>query len=108
MMSSAMPVQFTTLYSELNIHHQPSVESAVGMTQGKSTAPRITRLNQSCWFRRRASVMPITSLKATEMPVKTKAFWKVWRNASLSQRFTKFRIPMKWLGRPMKESDSEK
>ena len=103
-----MPVQFTTLYSELNIHHQPSVESAVGMTQGRSTAPRIIRLNQSCWFRSSASVMPSTSLTAMAMPVKTKAFWKVWRKASLSQRFTKFWIPMNSLGRPMKASDSEK
>ena len=46
--------------------------------------------------------MPSTTLKATAMPVKTKAFWKVCRKASLSQRFTKFRRPMKWLGRPMK------
>ncbi len=57
-MPSAMPVQFTTLYSELNIHHQPSVESAVGMTHGSSTAPRIMRLNQSCSFSSSASAMP--------------------------------------------------
>ena len=53
-------------------------------------------------------MMPSTSLKATAMPVKTNAFWKVWRNASLSQRLMKFRMPMKWLGRPMKALDSEK
>jgi hypothetical protein len=52
--------------------------------------------------------MPNTSLTAIAMLVKTKAFWKVWRKASLSQRFTKFRIPMNSLGRPMKASDSEK
>ena len=78
------------------------------MTQGSSTAPRISRLNQSCSFRSSASEMPSTSLKATAMPVKTKAFWKVCRKASLSQRLTKFWSPMKWLGRPMKALDSEK
>ena len=78
------------------------------MTQGRSTAPRIMRLNQSCSLSRRASEIPITSLKATAMPVKTKAFWKVWRKASLSQSRTKFWMPMKWLGRPMKAFDSEK
>ena len=78
------------------------------MTQGKSTAPRISRLNQSCWFRSSASVMPITSLAAMAAPVKTKAFWKVCRNDSLCQRFTKLRTPIQWLGRPMKASDSEK
>ena len=30
MSPSAMPVQFTTLYSELNIHHQPSVTARSG------------------------------------------------------------------------------
>src|SRR6266852_3110299 len=104
----AIPVQFTTLYSELKLHQQPRVESAVGMTQGKSTAPRIVRLNQSCWFKSRASEMPNTSLQRTAAPVKTKAFWKVWRKASLCQRLMKFRIPIQWLGRPMKASDSEK
>ncbi len=52
--------------------------------------------------------MPSTSLKATAAPVNTNAFWKVWRKASLCQRFTKFRNPIQWLGRPMKASDSEK
>src|ERR1700730_4987878 len=78
------------------------------MTQGRSTTPRIMRLNQSCSLSRRASEIPITSLKATAMPVKTKAFWKVWRKASLSQSRTKFWMPMKWLGRPMKAFDREK
>src|SRR6266852_8100048 len=104
----AIPVQFTTLYSELNIHHQPSVESAVGMTQGKSTAPRIIRLNQSCSLRSRARALPITTLKKTAAPVKTKAFWKVWRKASLSHSRTKFVMPMKRLGRPMKALEREK
>jgi hypothetical protein len=92
----------------LNIHHQPSVESAVGMTQGRSTAPRISRLNQSCWLSSRASATPSTSLTTTATKVKTKAFWKVWRKESLCHRFTKFRIPVNWLGRPMKASDNEK
>src|SRR5689334_5121951 len=103
-----MPVQFTTLYRELNIHHQPSVDRAVGMTHGSSTAPRISRLNHSCWLRSRASEMPNTSLKATEIPVNTKAFWNVWRKASASQRRMKFVRPMKWLGRPMNEFEREK
>src|SRR5262245_66361082 len=103
----AMPVQFTTLYSELNIHHQPSVESAVGMTQGSSTAPRIRRLNQSCWLRSRASDSPRTTLKATATPVNTKAFWNVWRKASLSQRLMKFRNPTRWIGRQMKAFERE-
>src|SRR6266850_678098 len=108
MIPMAMPVQFTTLYSELNIHHQPSVDSAVGMTQGSSTAPRIIRLNQSCWLSSRASEMPSTSLKATEIPVNTKAFWNVCRKASASQRRMKLVRPMKWLGRPMNELETEK
>src|SRR2546426_706035 len=98
----------TTLYSELNIHHQPSVDSAVGMTHGRSTAPRIIRLNQSCWLSSRASEIPSTSLKAIEMPVNTKAFWKVCRKASLSHSRMKFVRPMKWLGRPMNELETEK
>ena len=52
--------------------------------------------------------MPITTLKRTAMLVNTKAFWKVWRKASLSHRFTKLAMPMKWLGRPMKASEREK
>ena len=82
--------------------------SAVGITHGRSTAPRIMRLNQSCSLRSRARQIPSTTLNTTAIPVKTKAFWKVWRKASLSQSFTKFRKPMNSLGRPMKALDSEK
>ena len=92
----------------MNIHHHPSVESAVGMTHGSSTAPRISRLNHSCWLSSSASEMPSTSLNATEMPVNTKAFWKVCRKMSASQRLTKLRMPTKWLGRPMKALDIAK
>ena len=88
-----MPVQFTTLYSELNIHDHPSTESAVGMTHGSSTIPRISRLNQSCWFSSSASEIPMTSLNAMAVPVNTNAFWNVCRKASLCQRLTKFLIP---------------
>ena len=42
------------------------------------------------------------------MPVNTKAFWKVWRKLSLSQRVMKLWRPTKWLGRPMKALDSAK
>ena len=82
--------------------------SAVGITHGRSTAPRIMRLNQSCSLRSRARQIPSTTLNTTAIPVKTNAFWKVWRKASLSQRFTKFRKPMNSLGRPMKALDIEK
>ena len=63
------------------------------------------RLNQSCSLRSRASVIPSTSFRPTAAPVKTKAFWKVWRNESASQSATKLRKPTKWLGRPMKAFD---
>ena len=53
-------------------------------------------------------MIPSTSLKAMAMPVKTKAFWKVWRKASLSHSLMKLRKPMNSLGRPMKALDSEK
>ena len=53
-------------------------------------------------------MIPSTTLKTTAIPVKTNAFWKVWRNASLSQSFTKFWRPMNSLGRPMNALDIEK
>jgi hypothetical protein len=92
----------------LNIHHQPSVDSAVGMTQGRSTAPRIRRLSQSCSLRSSARQIPSTILNASAIPVKTKAFWKVWRKTSESQSLTKLRRPMNSLGRPMKAFDMAK
>jgi hypothetical protein len=58
----------------LNIHHQPSVDSAVGMTHGSNTAPRIIRLNQSCSLSRSARAMPMTTLKKTATAVKTNEF----------------------------------
>ncbi len=48
---------------------------------------------------------PRTSFSPTAAPVKTKAFWKVWRNESASHRATKLRKPTKWLGRPMNAFD---
>ena len=92
----------------MNIHDQPSVESAVGITQGSSTAPRIIRLNQSCWLSSRASAIPRTILAPTAAPQKTNAFWNVCRNASLSQSLTKLRMPTKLLGLPMKAFETEK
>jgi hypothetical protein len=47
-------------------------------------------------------------LRATAAPVKTKAFWKVWRKESLSHRATKLRSPTKWLGRPIWALESAK
>src|SRR5436190_1214097 len=44
----------------------------------------------------------------TGIAVKTNAFWKVWRNASLSHRLMKFLSPTRWLGRPMKAFESAK
>ena len=79
--------------------------SAVGITHGKSTAPRIIRLNQSCSFKSSASAIPSTSFSPTAALVKTKPFWNVWRKESASHRATKFRKPTKWLGRPMKAFD---
>ncbi len=52
--------------------------------------------------------MPRTTLSPTAAPVKTKAFWKVWRKASLSHNATKLRIPTNWLGRPMNALESAK
>ena len=46
-------------------------------------------------------MMPSTSLKATAIPVKTNAFWKVWRKASLSQRLHEVPDADESLGRPM-------
>src|SRR5256884_474351 len=66
------------------------------------------RLNQSCSFSSSARMMPSTTLKATAMLVKTKAFWKVWRKTSLSQSAMKLWRPTQRLGRPMNALDMEK
>src|SRR5262249_22768885 len=92
----------------LNIHHHPSVESAVGMTHGRRTAPRIMRLNHSCSLSRSARTMPIQILKKTATLVKTKEFWKVWRKASLCHRLMKIASTTQRIRRPMKAFDIEK
>src|SRR5437762_4045060 len=66
------------------------------------------RLIQSCSFSSSARMMPSTTLKATAMLVKTKAFWKVWRKTSLSQSAMKLWRPTQRLGRPMNALDMEK
>ena len=97
---SRMPVQFTTLYSESNIHHQPSVDSAVGMTHGKSTAPRIRRLPLRFRASNIASQTPSTIYAVRAIPVNTNEFCTVWRNTSLPTISLKLSRPMNLPGEP--------
>ena len=68
-----------TLYSESNIHHQPSVLRAVGTTKGSNSAPRITLLKRRVRFSSSARVRPRIALRATDAVEKTMEFCSVCR-----------------------------
>ena len=52
-----------TLYRESNIHHHPSVLSAVGTTKGSNKAPRISLLKRRVRFSSSARVRPRIALR---------------------------------------------
>ena len=70
------------------------------MTKGRSTTPRITRLNRRLRERSMASHTPSTVLKVRAMAVKTKEFCTVWRKVSLARMSRKFLRPTKGPGEP--------
>src|SRR3954470_14254522 len=79
-----------------NIHHQPSVDSASGITHGTSSMPRHLRCPLTGRLLMRCAVIrPISALKNTADSAKIADCWTTIQNTSRDSRKVKFDSPMK-------------
>src|SRR5262249_41182878 len=93
---SARMIQLDAECVGANSHHQPSVESASGITHGTSSIPRHLRCPLTGMLLTKCAVTnPISALKNTAESAKIADCWTTIQNTSRDNKNVKFPRPIK-------------